>query len=65
MSELIAIAYADEAAVDRATANVAEAVEKGLLEVEDLDGASRSEHDQAATPAWVTRHGRLPASNAR
>ena len=53
MSELIAIAYADEAAVDRATANVAEGVEKGILEVEDLGGASLSEHDQAA----ITRLG--------
>ena len=43
MSELIAIAYADEAAVDRATANVAEAVEKGLLEVEDLVVVVRDE----------------------
>ena len=43
MSELIAIAYADEAAVDRATANVAEGVEKGLLEVEDLVVVVRDE----------------------
>ncbi len=43
MSELIAIAYADEAAVDRATANVAEGVEKGLLEVEDMVVVVRDE----------------------
>jgi uncharacterized membrane protein len=43
MSELIAIAYADEAAVDRATANVAEGVEKGLVEVEDLVVVVRDE----------------------
>ena len=36
MSDLIAIAYPDQAAVSRATANVAEAVHDGLLEVEDL-----------------------------
>jgi uncharacterized membrane protein len=36
MSDLIAIAYPDEAAVTRAVANVAEGVGKGLVEVEDL-----------------------------
>jgi uncharacterized membrane protein len=36
MSDLIAIAYPDEAAVTRAAANVAEGVDKGLVEVEDL-----------------------------
>jgi uncharacterized membrane protein len=36
MSDLIAIAYPDEAAVTRAAANVAEGVDKGIVEVEDL-----------------------------
>jgi uncharacterized membrane protein len=36
MSALLAIAYPDEPAVTRAVANVAEGVDKGLVEVEDL-----------------------------
>jgi uncharacterized membrane protein len=36
MSDLVAIAYPDEAAVTRATANLAEAIREGLIEVEDV-----------------------------
>jgi hypothetical protein len=32
MSDLVAIAYPDEAAVTRATANLAEAIREGLIE---------------------------------
>ena len=36
MSELVAIAYPDEAAVTRAEANLAEAIHAGLIDVEDV-----------------------------
>jgi uncharacterized membrane protein len=36
MSDLVAIAYPDEAAVMRARANLEEAIEAGLIEVEDV-----------------------------
>jgi uncharacterized membrane protein len=36
MSDLVAIAYPDEGAVTRATANLAEAIREGLIEVEDV-----------------------------
>jgi uncharacterized membrane protein len=36
MSDLVAIAYPDEAAVTRATANLAEAIDEGLIQVEDV-----------------------------
>jgi uncharacterized membrane protein len=36
MSDLVAIAYPDEAAVIRARANLEEAIEAGLIEVEDV-----------------------------
>jgi uncharacterized membrane protein len=36
MSDLVAIAYPDEAAVTRASANLAEAIREGLIEVEDM-----------------------------
>jgi uncharacterized membrane protein len=43
MSDLVAIAYPDEAAVTRARDNLAEAVHAGLIEVEDVVGIVRNE----------------------
>lgn len=64
MSDLIAIAYPDEAAVKRARANLADGVEKGLLDVEDVVVLVRDEDGNVDVRQGSTGVGAAAAGGA-
>jgi uncharacterized membrane protein len=64
MSDLVAIAYPDEAAVTRATANLAEAIHAGMIEVEDMVVIVRDEDGTVDVRQGSTGVGRAAVGGA-
>jgi uncharacterized membrane protein len=62
MSDLVAIAYPDEGAVTRATANLAEAIREGLIEVEDVVVIVRDEDGTSTSGRAALASGRPQAA---